>query len=266
MIKTLLIGAMLVVSNLANSQILLRLDTINGTTSPVPSNTAIDEKLDTDWVYISGFFPVNTDLSFNISQWGAKPRPPKSNYVLIEPDTSGGWNIRNEADSLSQSDSTIYFFNNKFNSRFTLYTLSVGTKNKNKSPLPIELSYFQISQKGMKWIFEWKTHSEIRNKKFKLQLKYNNETPWHDLGSYRGNGTTTIPHKWHTVIPVRKNCQPCYFRLKQIDYDNSYEIYGPIAKYAKNNNSSNTTNNHKIYIRGLGELEIKDNKLIKYQK
>jgi hypothetical protein len=248
-----------------SAQTIFRLDTIKSQTEPVPSNIQIDEKVKLNWGLITPFMPSSFDLRFDLSPWGVQPTPPDSNYLLIRRDSIGDWKIANKADSLSQSDSSVYFFNNlTFNQPFTFYTVSVATQNIAQSPLPVKLTYFKISQQNQAWVFKWRAETQTRNRKFELQLTRDESSSWKTIGNYSGHGTSTVPHEWHTTIPIRDNCDPCYFRLKQIDYNGDYEIYGPIAYNTHNSDRSSPSKN--LFVPGIGTVKVINGNLIKKVK
>jgi len=94
-------------------------------------------------------------------------------------------------------------------------------------PIPVELTSFTaISQYG-KVILNWTTATEINNLGFEIERKIiSNETngEWILVGFREGYGTTTEPRDYYFVDDVSGITENSLaYRLKQIDFDGSYE-------------------------------------------
>jgi hypothetical protein len=94
-------------------------------------------------------------------------------------------------------------------------------------PLPVELTSFTaVSQLG-KVILNWSTATEINNLGFEIERKIiSNETNsvWSLVGFREGYGTTTEPREYSYVDDLSKvSTNSLAYRLKQIDFDGSYE-------------------------------------------
>ncbi len=86
---------------------------------------------------------------------------------------------------------------------------------------PVELSSFLAKSEGQKVQLTWTTATETNNKGFEVQKKsFGNK--WNPIGYVNGIGTTTIPHSYSYTDEIDNPGNYCY-RLKQIDFDGSYE-------------------------------------------
>lgn len=102
-------------------------------------------------------------------------------------------------------------------------------------PLPVELIYFKanIGNDGVE--LNWQTASEINNRGFEVQRSIDG-TDWEVLSFIDGKGTTEITQQYQYIDQyplVGTN----YYRLKQLDYDGTYEYsdikttkYNPLEK------------------------------------
>jgi photosystem II stability/assembly factor-like uncharacterized protein len=87
--------------------------------------------------------------------------------------------------------------------------------------IPVELASFSASVDNGKVVLNWITASELNNRGFEVQKSTDNEE-WEKLGFISGFGTTTETQSYSFIdeTPViGKN----YYRLKQIDFDGSFE-------------------------------------------
>ncbi|MFK7947613.1 MAG: T9SS type A sorting domain-containing protein [Saprospiraceae bacterium] len=88
--------------------------------------------------------------------------------------------------------------------------------------LPVELLYFKANVINQAIQTEWQTNSEINNKGFWLQ-RSTNGVDFENLTWIDGQGNST---EIHTYQYLDKNIVPntiYYYRLKQIDFDESYD-------------------------------------------
>ncbi|MBL1212408.1 MAG: T9SS type A sorting domain-containing protein [Ignavibacteriae bacterium] len=90
------------------------------------------------------------------------------------------------------------------------------------SSFPVELMSFtaEIFQNVVK--LKWSTATEINNYGFKIQRSVDEEV-WNNVGFVSGNGTTNAPKDYSFVDTKLSNSSSCYYRLKQVDNDGSYE-------------------------------------------
>jgi hypothetical protein len=95
------------------------------------------------------------------------------------------------------------------------------------NPLPVELTSFNasITNSGT-GLLEWRTESELNNDHFEIQRSVNG-IDFTYLGSVEGSGTTSKPndYQFEDKYPI---LGLVYYRLKQVDWDGSFEYSGII--------------------------------------
>ena len=103
-------------------------------------------------------------------------------------------------------------------SNFSPFTF--GSTSNNNS-LPVELTHFTVQQEGRRSArLEWATASETNNKHFLVQRR--REDQWQQVGRVKGHGTTIEPQEYgFTDNGLTSGTH--YYRLKQVDFDGSYE-------------------------------------------
>ncbi len=97
--------------------------------------------------------------------------------------------------------------------------------------VPVELSSFTALSTKESIELQWQTSTEKNNQGFEIQKSQTSnvkgQTDWKTIGFIEGNGTTSELHSYRFIDnnPVfGKNS----YRLKQIDYDGTYKVYGPV--------------------------------------
>ncbi len=124
-----------------------------------------------------------------------------------------GSNIGNSSNSTSgnvQSNSINNF------SDFTF-----GSTSSSNNSLPVEFTNFVVNRVGQRSaILKWSTASETNNSHFRIQRRSSNQ--WRSIGRVGGHGTTLEPqaYEYRDQKPVQGTN---YYRLKQVDFDGSYE-------------------------------------------
>ncbi|MBD0401396.1 hypothetical protein [Flammeovirga sp. EKP202] len=94
----------------------------------------------------------------------------------------------------------------------------------NDEDLPVELTYFYgIAESGQNTLY-WETASEINNSHFEIQNS-NDEQQWITLDTIQGAGNinTKVEYSYVDSVSLQR-----FYRLKQVDFDGNYTIYGPI--------------------------------------
>jgi len=88
--------------------------------------------------------------------------------------------------------------------------------------IPVELTSFTGTVVGGVVNLNWSTASETNNQGFEIERKFENKE-YNTIGFANGFGTTTEPKEY---IFVDENVEPgiYYYRLKQIDFDGSFEF------------------------------------------
>ncbi|MEP0862632.1 MAG: T9SS type A sorting domain-containing protein, partial [Ignavibacterium sp.] len=89
--------------------------------------------------------------------------------------------------------------------------------------VPVELTSFAANVNGNNIILNWSTASELNNKGFEIE-RSTNKTEWEIIDFIEGNGTTTeISNYTFTDNLYENNSQKLFYRLKQIDFDGTFE-------------------------------------------
>ena len=105
-------------------------------------------------------------------------------------------------------------------------TIYSGFLIKIESPVPVELKSFNASIVDNSVNLNWTTTTEKNNSGFEVQRRIGNQN-WEVLGFVAGRGTTTEPFNYSFIDPINSSGSFSY-RLKQIDYDGSFEYTNEI--------------------------------------
>ena len=87
--------------------------------------------------------------------------------------------------------------------------------------LPVELLYFSHEKQGVNVILEWATALEIDNSHFEIQKSANGEF-FETIGRVEGQGNSERKHEY-TYRDTSPYLGVGYYRLKQVDFDNTFE-------------------------------------------
>lgn len=91
--------------------------------------------------------------------------------------------------------------------------------------IPVELTSFTASATANEIRLLWQTATEKNNKGFEVQRKSSSE--FETIGFVEGKGTTTEVNNYQ-YVDTRINSEKYIYRLKQIDYDGSFEYSNEI--------------------------------------
>jgi len=94
------------------------------------------------------------------------------------------------------------------------------------NPIPVEITSFTAHSDNMKIILNWSTATETNNKGFEIEkktVKMQSQVinQWQNIGFIPGNGTTTEHHSY-IYTDENSNVGKYQYRLKQLDYNGSY--------------------------------------------
>lgn len=87
-------------------------------------------------------------------------------------------------------------------------------------PIPVELTNLAATVNANQVLLSWSTATETNNSGFEIQRKVSDK--FISVGFVRGNGTTTEMHQYNFTDKIERAGKIIY-RLKQIDYDGSFE-------------------------------------------
>ena len=87
--------------------------------------------------------------------------------------------------------------------------------------IPVELTSFTATTNGKEVILNWSTATELNNQGFEIQRSTEGEE-FFTVGFVNGHGTTTEQQNY-SYADRNLDDGKYYYRLKQVDYDGSYE-------------------------------------------
>jgi hypothetical protein len=94
--------------------------------------------------------------------------------------------------------------------------------------VPVELISFSSSVEGNVVNLSWLTATELNNLGFEIE-RGSNETDWRTIGFIEGKGTTSEPQQYSYIDKLTGiESTKLYYRLKQIDFDGSFEYSNTI--------------------------------------
>ena len=95
----------------------------------------------------------------------------------------------------------------------------------NNGGVPVELVSFSATQSRDKVLLSWITATEINNQGFNVERRFPDQKDWEKIGFIEGNGTTTEIHHYSFTdnIPSQNFNHKVYYRLKQMDFNGTYE-------------------------------------------
>lgn len=95
----------------------------------------------------------------------------------------------------------------------------------NEGNIPVELTSFTAFVNDQKVQLKWITATELNNSEFAVERKIDGNE-WRKIGLVNGNGTTLESHMYSfndDVSSLISNNEKIFYRLKQIDFDGSFE-------------------------------------------
>ncbi|MDD3558252.1 MAG: T9SS type A sorting domain-containing protein [Melioribacteraceae bacterium] len=115
------------------------------------------------------------------------------------------------------------------------------------SYIPVELTSFTAAIVGDDAVLNWRTATETNNYGFEVE-RQNSEESWENVGFVGGGGTTAIPQEYSFTDRLIFSVN-IFYRLKQIDFDGSYEYSNVVeveninpTKFALHQNHPNPFN------------------------
>lgn len=92
--------------------------------------------------------------------------------------------------------------------------------------LPVELISFDVKKEGLEVILNWQTASEINNSHFIIERSFDGVT-FTNIGKVNGNGNSNQTINYQYIDPIESYPSGyVYYRLKQFDFNNTYEYSG----------------------------------------
>ncbi len=181
--------------------------------------TLIDVRLSRVWSYSEVGTVGNLDITLDLTQ---VPDPKTSTDLRLLIDRDGDGFFDNDvlplAGSLSGQIFTVSGVDLQDGDRFT-----VGSINSTQTPLPINLLTFEAVRDDKSVRLNWITANEVNNDYFTLE-KSRDGIEWSVLGKIKGAGNSS-ERKSYTSIDKQPIYPRTFYRLKQTDYDGSYEYF-----------------------------------------
>ena len=115
-------------------------------------------------------------------------------------------------------------------SGFAVGELGLIIKYYDSAYVPVELTSFYSEILNNKVILNWLTASETNNLGFEIEKSKSGSQVWQRLGFVQGNGTTTKEHAYSYIDFINETGN-YFYRLKQVDYDGSFEYSNIILVY-----------------------------------
>jgi hypothetical protein len=138
-------------------------------------------------------------------------------------------------------------------------------------PVPVELTSFTATSQAGKVTLNWTTATELNNLGFEIERKIINDTEgeWVKIGFSQSHGTTTETEEYSYIDDIsRITATSLAYRLKQIDFDGSYEYSDVVMvdnpapiDFALHQNYPNPFNPTTTIVYGLRERTIVELKL-----
>jgi photosystem II stability/assembly factor-like uncharacterized protein len=133
--------------------------------------------------------------------------------------TNGGLNWITQVSSTSNDLYSVHFINE--NTGWVVGENGTILKTTNGGIIPVELTSFTAIAQSNFVELKWSTATETNNSGFEIE-RSEDDVSFNKIGFVQGFGTTTEPKSYCYADQSVKN-GTFYYRLKQVDYDGSYE-------------------------------------------
>lgn len=158
-----------------------------------------------------GTFTLSIDLS-------AVPGPKAAANLRLLVDTNGTFATGATAYSVNSSAGSVYTFTGVSITDDDFFT--IGSTNTTTTPLPVELTDFDVTYESPAVVATWKTASELNNDYFTLE-RAGEDLSFDEIAHQPGAGTTKEPRSYSAIDPNPYDGKS-YYRLKQTDYDGTF--------------------------------------------
>ncbi len=192
-------------------------------------------KFQTQWDIESNWDYGQVQISTDGTTW----QPMQGNYTQ---DASGSFQPSGEpvydGAQLSWVEEEIDltpFIGQQIKLRFALYSDQSVTEDgwyvddiviENYGIVPVELTSFTYQTNDNIVILNWETATELNNQGFEVHRSIDKEN-WQLISFLDGKGTTSNSNSY-SVSDEPNQYGQLYYRLKQIDFNGTFKIYGPI--------------------------------------
>lgn len=135
-----------------------------------------------------------------------------------------GTTIPSRFESTHPTGALTFFWSSDGSVTFPGFEIRIGNFNMS---LPIDLVYFRAEYEENKVDVEWMVASEIRNDYFEVQRSINC-LDWEVIAKLDGLGTHNF-EVLYNYIDYEPIMGVSYYRLKQVDYDDKFEVFHPVS-------------------------------------
>jgi hypothetical protein len=174
------------------------------------------------WTLQSGFGSIN--------MWGVGVHPDDGNVVIAGCYSCGNtWRSLNGGQSWTSIGIASSNYRIVIVDSITQFAAQGNGFYKLYSPnfIPVELISFAASVIDNKVVLNWSTATEINNQGFDIEISYDN-LQFDKIGFVPGYGSTTEQRHYSFAFDELITAKT-YFRLRQIDFDGSFE-YSPVVE------------------------------------
>ena len=209
--------------------------TSQGLSITVPANIHTNE---TFLVTYNVYHNFSTNVTFTITNGCNQCSPIAGSCTILNlaPSTHGTCTVEYTVNDVPGANVT-FTATASFTNPDVLPPFNLGTftaSNEVRTALPVELIYFTASKEENVIKLDWLTASEIDNEGFLVE-KSQDGSKFTEIGKVNGAGTT-FEQQTYTFIDEDPGKGIAYYRLKQMDFDGSYE-YSEVVSVALDANN-----------------------------
>jgi hypothetical protein len=158
------------------------------------------------------------------STWGVHINPNNSDYVAVGTWSGSNvfitrnWGVNWQQTSLPASNYAVAIIDS-----MNVFAAQSGGFYKLNSDyfIPVELSSFTASVVNNKIVLNWSTASETNNMGFDIEQSFDNQS-YNKIGFMPGFGTTTDRQSYSYIVEGQF-AEKSFYRLRQVDYDGTFE-------------------------------------------
>ncbi len=166
----------------------------------------------------------------SINMWGVHIQPSDGNIILANSYSTspGSWRSTNAGVTWTPINIPATGYQVFSVDSMTQFAAQGGGFYKLTSPyfIPVELTSFSASVINDNVLLKWTTATELNNSGFEIERSSNN-IDFEKIGFVPGYGTTTENKKYSYTTSTRTT--KIYYRLKQLDFDGTFEYSSSIA-------------------------------------
>ena len=167
--------------------------------------------------------------------------------LLVYDIVSDTWSI----DQFELSSKRVWMADVTYNNKFyvlggldtTGFAVNIVEEIVPEGPLPVELISFTADVRNNEVELNWTTATEVNNYGFEIQRSNSNKEIWEKIYFVEGHGNSNSPQKYSFID---RNVVPgiISYRLKQIDFDGSFEYSREIRTEVTNPQEFSLSQNH----------------------